>query len=358
MRPPKPTVTLRQIAAAAGVSHTAVSMALRNDPSVSEATRKRICKIARSLGYRPDPFVAALLARVRTGRSPQLQAKLAFVDPAADRQPWADAWTNRKFRAGAAARAGELGFELEDFHPLASRISYSRLSDILWSRGIRGIVLGVFDHYQQGAIDMKWERFAAATQGYSVIEPELHRSCHFHWNGMIQACTALHDLGYRRLGFAFTERASWRVRHLWLGAYQAFHAARGFPCLPPHLDPGPDLDRQAFLRWRESQKPDAILTIHPEIADWLRAAGCRIPHDVALAHVDRHEEALPNWAGIDQNAHAVGARAAELVIEQLRNNDYGVPKHPKVVLTHGAWIAGQSIRPKRKLDEKTVDCEN
>jgi DNA-binding LacI/PurR family transcriptional regulator len=168
---------------------------------------------------------------------------------------------------------------------------------------------------------------------------------------MMQACLALQSSGYRRLGFAFTERASWRVRHLWLGAYQAFHAAHGLRCLPPHLDPGADLDRQAFLRWHKTHAPDAILTIHPEIDEWLRAAGHHIPRDVALAHVDRHEEALPNWAGIDQNARAVGARAAELVIEQLRNNDYGVPKDPKVVLTRGAWIAAASVRqrepPKR-----------
>jgi LacI family transcriptional regulator len=334
------SVTLRQIAEAAHVSHTAVSMALRRDPGVSAATGERIRKVARKLGYRPDPFVAALLSRVRTGRTPRLQAKLAFIDPASDRQPWADFWTNAKFRAGAAARAFELGFEIEDFQPAADGITYSRLSGILWSRGIRGVVLGVFEHYQQGVIDLRWERFAAATQGYSIVHPELHRSCHFHWDAMMQASTALHAAGYRRLGFAFTHQASWRVRHLWLGAYQAFHASRALAFLPPHLAQGPDLLRQEFLDWHERHTPDAILTIHPEIAVWLRAAGWRVPQDVALVHVDRHEEADPTWAGIDQNTRAVGARAAELVIEQLRNNDYGLPQHPKVVLTHGAWVSG------------------
>jgi LacI family transcriptional regulator len=354
MPPPQPIrhVTLRKIAAAAGVSHTAVSLALRNDRSVAAATRERIRKIARNLGYRPDPFVSALLTRVRTGRTPRLQAKLAFVIPCADIEAWKSSWTNLKFRAGARARAAELGFEMEDFHPAAEGITYSRLSGILWSRGIRGVVLSVFPHFEQGAMDMKWGRFAAAAQGYAVLDPELHRSCHFHWDGMTQACERLHALGYRRLGFAMAFQASWRVRHFWLGAFQAYHAALGVTCLPPHLNPTHELDRRAFLRWRKRHAPDVVLTVHAEIEQWLLDEGLRVPENIGLAHLDRHEEAMPSWAGVDQNARAVGARASDLVIEQLKNNEYGVPKRPKVVLTRGVWIAGRSVRASGQASRK------
>ena len=71
MSPPV-RLTMRKLAASAGVSHVTVSRALRNDPSISRATTRRIQALARRLGYRPNPLVLScnspglqLLQRVR-----------------------------------------------------------------------------------------------------------------------------------------------------------------------------------------------------------------------------------------------------------------------------------------------------
>ncbi|GAA1013085.1 LacI family transcriptional regulator [Acrocarpospora pleiomorpha] len=53
-------VTIKDVAALAGVSPSAVTMALHDRPGVSAATKERILKAARDLGWRPNLAAAAL----------------------------------------------------------------------------------------------------------------------------------------------------------------------------------------------------------------------------------------------------------------------------------------------------------
>src|SRR5687767_1931302 len=57
---PPPRISMRDLAARLGVTHVTVSMALRDNPRVSPATRERVKKLADELGYRPDPMLSAL----------------------------------------------------------------------------------------------------------------------------------------------------------------------------------------------------------------------------------------------------------------------------------------------------------
>lgn len=64
-REPKPerAVTMKDVAAAAGVSQSTVSRILNDVPvaiPVSDRTRERVLELARELGYRPHPFARAL----------------------------------------------------------------------------------------------------------------------------------------------------------------------------------------------------------------------------------------------------------------------------------------------------------
>jgi LacI family transcriptional regulator len=54
---------MRTVALVAGVNASTVSRALRGVPGVSPAESKRIRTVARTLGYRPNPFIAALNAQ-------------------------------------------------------------------------------------------------------------------------------------------------------------------------------------------------------------------------------------------------------------------------------------------------------
>ncbi|WP_081240309.1 LacI family DNA-binding transcriptional regulator [Streptomyces viridosporus] len=57
---PTPRVTIKDVAARAGVSKGAVSLAFNRKPGLSEATRERIFRAARELGWAPSPTARTL----------------------------------------------------------------------------------------------------------------------------------------------------------------------------------------------------------------------------------------------------------------------------------------------------------
>ena len=63
-------VSLRAIAVKAGVTRMAVSLALRGKTGVSASLRRKIQKLAKRMGYAPDPEVAKFLSHIRYHRLP------------------------------------------------------------------------------------------------------------------------------------------------------------------------------------------------------------------------------------------------------------------------------------------------
>lgn len=103
-------MSLRALAEATGYSLGTVSMALRGDPRVAEATRALIVKAAGERGYEPDPVLAGRMGRTRRREARRREpVKLAHL-VAWDRFESYYAFDPfREFREGAAARAREFG---------------------------------------------------------------------------------------------------------------------------------------------------------------------------------------------------------------------------------------------------------
>ena len=73
-------VTMARIAAEAGVSKNTVSLALRGDRQVTEATRTRIEEIANRLGYQRNPLMSHLMAVLRQQSPVSYRCNLALVN--------------------------------------------------------------------------------------------------------------------------------------------------------------------------------------------------------------------------------------------------------------------------------------
>src|SRR5215213_3801206 len=87
---PAPRPTIRTLAAIAGLTPAAVSMALRNHSRISAATRQRVQELARKHGYRPDPAVTKLMHHLRTHRRKRLQATMCALTTNRRGEPYSE----------------------------------------------------------------------------------------------------------------------------------------------------------------------------------------------------------------------------------------------------------------------------
>ena len=104
-------VTQKTIAQKLGLTQAAVSLALRNDPSIPRETCKRVAAVARELNYIPDPFLSGLASYRKRVRKANFQGTLGWLSNFSqeDWKPrgWRSSATFRDYHAGALQQARE-----------------------------------------------------------------------------------------------------------------------------------------------------------------------------------------------------------------------------------------------------------
>lgn len=336
---PAPAINVREIAKAAKVSHTTVSLALRNHPRVSERTRQRICTLAAKMGYRPNALVSALMRHIRSNRQVATQEVVAFLTggPTAD---WWQGWTSiAHSHAGARARAEQLGFRLETFWMGPGGREARHVAKVLRARAVRGGIIAPLPVPHFPRIELDWERCAVAAIGYSFEQVPLHRAAHHHTKSVMLLYQQLRQLGYQRIGFAASVEDQIRVKHFWLAGFLAGHELFGGAALPHLSFTGPP-EKHLFFDWLDTYQPDIVVGVARDTYYWLKEAGLRLPEDVAYAHLNLLDVRPDKVAGIEQNSFAIGAAATDLLVGQLYHNEYGFPATPQCTLLDGRWVPG------------------
>lgn len=341
---PRPDIPVTQtdIALAAGVHRTTVSMALRSHPRIPEATRLRILAVAETLGYKPNPLVNALMSQVRLHRPPCFKGALALLNPWHSKGGWSVWECNRRMVEGARERAAAAGFHLEEYWLGDPSLSASRLHAILLARGVLGVLV-LQPQEPTFEIDFDFSSFACASVGLSCRRPVLPVAQNHQYDSLLRACQALRNLDYRRIALWVYEGHNERVNRLWTAAFSSYQL--GIPetqRLPPLLlsSPGEVARLPGYLR---DFKPDAILASDVALAEPLGSLGLRFPQDLGFALLDK-EPANQNFAGVDQRHQQAGAAAIDLICGALYRNETGLPTDPQVLLTLGSWCPGPSVR--------------
>lgn len=338
--------TTREIAAACAFSQSSVSHALRGSAQVSAKTRRVILRAARRLGWRPNPLASAYMAHLRsTKRVPTFKATLGMFFPVSASGRLEDQATHvRHYHEGALQRARELGYAVDVIWLGEPRLTAGRLSQILRSRGITGLIVPGM-HASPFVGDLDWRHFTAVALAHAPAGARLHRVTVDNFGGLAMSLRRLHELGYKRVGVAVADSYDELINHgAHLPAYYMQHELAGrceveiyrFPTFEEREIPG----IQAWLReWR----PEAVLG---QEVTWeaIRRMGWRVPRDIAFASVDRAME-YPSIGGFDQRHALRGAVAVELLVGQLVQNERGFPAVPRVVLVPGAWVDGASVPP-------------
>lgn len=341
---PKRRPNMQQIGDAAGVSKSAVSLAMRNDPRIPEATRLRIQKIAEEMGYRRNPVVDSLMTQLRAGRQPTFQANLGLINCSPERD-LAKNHTFRRLREGVARRAEVLGYGIEEFWLQQPEMRPQRLKQIVETRGIRGLILIAAlspDTIDRGYVDF-WYDFACAVIGVTHLNNRLNCSSNDQYLTARRATQRVLEFGYKRPMLVVPEDDDALLEDKFSAGFysgiRALEAKNQLKAVSLDVDdPGP-----ALLAIRQS-KPDVVITNKSELYGALQDDGVSIPRDLGLVHLDWHD-GLPNIAGMRQNNRVVGSAGVDLVVGQLQKNEFGSQEFPKVVQIESFWVDGPSVKP-------------
>ena len=188
-----PRNNLRQLAKLAGVSVATASYALRGHPCVAEATRQRVLRAVRKIGYRTNPLVAALMTQVQAGRPVQYHGTIGVCYDPAMFPEGPDSLKADRFYQGAVRQAAAQGFTTELFRFDAINTKPAHHSRILQARGIQGVLfLPIFQSPVRLELDV--QSLAVCCVGYPIVQPDLNRVAHHHFRSFNLAWEQAHAL--------------------------------------------------------------------------------------------------------------------------------------------------------------------
>lgn len=306
--------------------------------------RDHVRKVASEIGYLPNATLASLMAQVRGGKNSPFQATLGFLNASDDPAILREIPTFREWTRGAAERARELGYSTDHFWLHDPGCNPTRLVEILQTRGIRGLIVaglqndGILPASHAGM----WSSFSTVVIGLRPHEPPLHFTANDQFATARHAVAELRRLGYARVGLVIDPRIDEWLEHRFRAGF--FSEENGHERLVFDFRKG---EREAFGRWLRASRPEALVTLHAEVKEWLESSADPRLREIPLVHLDR-QEAMSDWAGMDQNNFCVGATATDMVVGMLHRNELGVPEFPRAILLPGKWVPGTSAPRQKK----------
>ncbi len=344
---------MAEVAKQAGVHVTTVSLALRNHPSLPVTTRQRLQALAEQMGYRRDPALHALIAYRRQARPRKDEPVIAYITNWDTEWGWKAAAAHGEFFAGAEGKTRDLGYRLEHFWLGEPKLTHQRLSDILYTRGITGLIIASHRYEIDKALAFEWSRFSAVKIDFFPHEPKLHNVTNDQRAIIRLAMRRVTAAGYQRIGFVFPLAWDQGVDLAWSAGFLAEQQM-----LPPderipiHFIadtlasgeiPASAANHEAFARWYQHYRPEALISYTPFVLPRLEAMHVAVPEDVAFVDVLLDREPDGRIAGVRQNSRRVGELAVEILAGQLQQNTFGIPQFSTATLVEGTWFDGATL---------------
>ncbi len=324
--------TLRDIAHLAGNVHpSTVSLALRNQDGVAQATRERIQAIARQIGYRRDPLLDAFNQhRIRCCLHKR-RPVVAYITDVRDHVA-----IQRRLWEAIQAAAARLHCQIAPFFIAGGDMRADRLDAILAARGVQAVIVGPFAT-NAPCLRMQWSKYC----GIRIESLDTQYPGYFvttdHRNSARMAVAELRVRGFRRIGLMLPTDVprgqEALMRAGFLLAQHEFHPDERITTLELLPNRGAE---ERVQRWARQHHLDSVLTTSPLL------------HGIASA------AAVP-WAcleitGDDRKVSGMAPRfddladlAIEQVVARLRSNVRGDPRAIIGTYVPAEWRDGESL---------------
>jgi LacI family transcriptional regulator len=346
-------VTIRDVAGKSGVSVTTVSMVLNDAPlarHIPLATRNRVKRAAKDLGYRPNLFARSL----RSNRSQTLGVVVFDIT---------DPYCTQILRGieDSLYHSGYLPI-LTDIQNKRAR--FQRCVELLLERRVEGVIAIANPLYLESDLlqDFAHREVPTVVIGRQLAEDTLSSVVVDNQAGAFAALEHLHGLGHRKVAFIRGPKALVDSAPRWKGlcefAWQA--GMRIDPKLVVEFQGGNSnypaavqLTRELLSRGREFT---ALVTFDDLTAfaaiGCLTKAGRKVPDDVSVVGFDDIPGAgfyNPPLTTVHQHLEMQGSIGAEIIrdLVEARNSNQNIkPVHRRVV---PRLVVRQSTAPPRSV---------
>lgn len=324
-RPPRGDgrVTMLDVAGEAGVSATTVSHVLSGKRLVAAATRERVERAVRDLGYRPNHVARNL----RTRRSHMIAAVVPDIT-----NPFYSELTRG---LADTVLGGEYGTYVCNTDGRVDR-ERAFVDDVL-DRGVDGVVIASVSTFGLATAPLRFGT-PVVCLGESVEHPEVDQVKADDSDGSCAATLHLLSRGAQLVAMIQGPPHTGVLRN---EGYARALAAAGRELDERHTVPG-DWTRQGgrgamHQLMRTTPRPDAVFCANDLMAigamDAARELGLAIPGDVALAGFDDIDAAAlvsPALTTVDNPSYGTGRTAGELLLSRMLGQ-YSGPRRTVVL---------------------------
>lgn len=314
------SVTIKDIAQALNLSTSTVSRALRDSYEISEETKKIVTDYAKSVNYRPNPSALNLKER----RSHTIGIIVAEI---------ANSFFSQIIN-GIESVAQQHGYNVIITQAFEN---YEKEVEALYNlaQSVDGMLISlgaetknpehIHSLYEKGMPIVFFDRVDESLKAHKVISN--------NYKGTFDATSYLLDNGYKRIALIGHE-ANLSITHERKSGYTDALKSH-------HIEPAEKYMKfcaHGGLVFKEVEdalnqllklkpRPDAILSCADKITTsslriLQQEKNIRIPDDIALigfSNLELTDLITPPLSVIKQDAHAMGAKAAELLIKQIES---------------------------------------
>ena len=333
------SVTIKDIANRAGVSHSTVSRALHSSPLISDQTTKRIRKIAVEMGY----FPSAAARSLKTNRSQALGVIVSKID-----DPFFS-----EILQGIEEIAQERGYSMVMAASQRDPIREKSIVRDMRERRVDGVIIcsGSFSSDQQreileyGIPIVIINNQSAEDYRYSVYHDDV--------DGSQQVTRHLIQLGHKKIAYLGNSLSGRTTEDRLTGFSQEMHSAgltipEGYILEVP--GGGPKDGYTAINHFLNlSDRPTAIFCFNDMMAlgvlKGLHQAGLRVPEDISVVGFDNIELSIyttPPLTTLDQPKRFIGGEAARLILDLLDSLTRPEPPAQDIQIHKGKLLIRES----------------
>ncbi len=310
---------------------------------------ERVQKVAKEMGYRPNPVLASLASK-RFSESASIEGTpLALLEFPSNGVDGPVPIHYRKALADSCTEFGYSSMRLS-FEELKS---YNNPSRTLYNRGVNGIVISGQPSPDFFNNSEEWMDFSLIQCGrfrssmkLSCVRPNIFQAVKLVF---MQA----YQRGYRRIGFCFGQHGiileddEARIGTA-MGLLKHLETKNRIPVFEGRFD-----DESGKLAWIKKHKPDMVIGFTDNEWYLLREAGYRMPEEIGYAslQMDNYHRLENNIAGLCQETDQIAWQSVIHLDQMIRHKIRGIPEHPLDVLLPSTWHEGKSMRALNTTEE-------